>query len=76
MKAVTIDKKILLETFQKLRGLVESEYLSNFRQKVADAPVSILLTSHLSEAGQMSLENEIAAYRQFLISQEIEDNIA
>ncbi len=73
MKAVTIDKKLLLETFQKLRGLVESEYLSNFRQKVADAPVSILLTSNLSEAGRMSLENEIAAYRQFLISEGIEE---
>lgn len=74
MKTVTLDRKILLETFQKLRGLVESEYLSNFRQRVANAPVSILLTSNFSEAGRMSLENEIAAYRQFLISEGIEEN--
>jgi hypothetical protein len=74
MKTVTLDKKILLETFQKLRGLVDSEYLSTFRQRVANAPVAILLTSNFSEAERMSLENEITAYRQFLISEGIEYN--
>ncbi len=74
MKTVTLDKKILLETFQQFKSLVDSEYLRNFRRKVADTPVSILMTSNFSEAGRMSLENEIYAYRQFLISQGIEEN--
>ncbi len=74
MKTVTLDKKLLRETFQKLRGLVESEYLSDFRQRIVNVQVSILLTSNFSEAGRMSLENEIAAYRQFLISHGIDKN--
>lgn len=74
MKTIIIDKKILLETFQKLSGLVERKYLTDFRHKVSDASVWILLTSNFSEANRMSLENEIAAYRQLLISQKIDKN--
>ncbi|EGJ34995.1 MULTISPECIES: polysialyltransferase family glycosyltransferase [Moorena] len=74
MKTVTLNKVWLLETFQKLRGLVNPEYILQFRKNIAESPVSILLTSNLSEAGRMSLENEIAAYREFLICEGIEPN--
>ncbi len=74
MKNIILDRKLLIETFYKLRSLVDSEYLSNFRHQVADHPVWILLTSNFSEANRMSLENEIAAYRQFLISEGIKQN--
>ncbi|NEO61909.1 MAG: hypothetical protein F6J98_16305, partial [Moorea sp. SIO4G2] len=64
----------LLETFQKLRGLVNPEYILQFRKNIGEYPVSILLTSNFSEARRMSLENEIAAYREFLIAEGIEPN--
>jgi hypothetical protein len=48
--------------------------MSNFRSSIGNAPVSVLLTSNLSEASRMSLKNEISAYRQFLISEGIKQN--
>ncbi|WP_424096524.1 polysialyltransferase family glycosyltransferase [Moorena producens] len=74
MKTVTLNKVWLLDTFQKLRGLVNPEYVLQFRKTIAESPVSILLTSNFSEARRMSLENEIAAYREFLITEGIEPN--
>jgi hypothetical protein len=74
MKTILLDKKVFLETFQKLSGLVDTKYLSNFRDRVGENPVWILLTSNFSEAKRMSLKHEIAAYRQFLISEGIKKN--
>ncbi|KYC41564.1 hypothetical protein WA1_16055 [Scytonema hofmannii PCC 7110] len=74
MKTIVAGKEALLETFQKLRGLVETEYIAFLQAKLTDAPVSILLTSNFSEADRMSVDVEISAYRKFLTSKEIEPN--
>ncbi|MEB3219534.1 MAG: polysialyltransferase family glycosyltransferase [Nostocales cyanobacterium 94392] len=72
MKTVILDKLELLTTFDQLRGLIDIDYVLQLKEKISDNPVIILLTSNFSEAQRMSEEDEINAYRQFLISQEIE----
>ncbi len=76
MKTITLDSKVYLETFEKTRkklgDLINIDYINKLRQNLQDIPSSILLTSNFSEAaGRMSLENEIAAYREFIKTQEI-----
>ena len=69
---VTIpDKTSLLKVFQQLRSLLTQDYqdyIARLRQQIGDAPVSFLLTSNFSEAGRMRLEQEIEAYREFLLT--------
>ncbi len=72
MKNITLDKSQLIETFAKFKGLIDTDYISEFKEKIDDRPILILLTSNFSEAQRMSEEDEINAYRQFLISQKIE----
>jgi Alpha-2,8-polysialyltransferase (POLYST) len=74
MPIVLLDKSVLLETIHQLKGLVNSEYIANFREITASVPVSILLTSNFSEAGRISQTDEINAYRQFLVSEGISFN--
>lgn len=75
MKTVIPDTAVILGIIQKLRSLVDSNYIIQLQKIIGDAPVSILLTSNFSEAGLMSQENEIIAYRQFLISEGIQDTV-
>lgn len=74
MPTVTLDKTFILNNFEKLTGLVDSNYIAQFQEKIAGVPVVILLTSNLSEAERMSFDNEIIAYREFLISEGVEQN--
>lgn len=79
MKTVIIDKDVYLKTFQILKkaleNLIDINYINNLRTQIKDVSTSILLTSNFSEAaGRMSLENEIAAYREFLKTQGIYKN--
>lgn len=74
MKNITLDKSQLLETFEKFRRLLDINYIQQFQEKIENFPVSILLTSNFSEAGRMSEEDEITAYRQFLLDRHIEPN--
>ena len=74
MKTVVLDKLDLLQTFEKLRELIDVDYISHLRAKIDYSPILILLTSNFSEAQRMSEEDEINAYRQFLSSQKIEPN--
>ena len=74
MKTVVLEKAWILEIFQKLTGLLEQNYILKLRESIADRPISILLTSNFSEAGRMSQENEITAYRRFLLAEGVEKN--
>lgn len=74
MKTVVLDKLELLKTFDKLRGLIDVDYISHLKEKIDSNPILILLTSNFSEAQRMSEEDEINAYCQFLSSQKIEPN--
>jgi len=78
MKTVILDRFVYFEIFQKLRKkldtLIDINYINNLRSKIQTSPTSILLASNFSEAaGRMSLENEIAAYKEFLESHEIHE---
>lgn len=78
MKTVLLDRAVYLQTFQGLRrlgNLIDFSYINKLHTKIQNFPTSILLTSNFSEAaGRMSLENEIAAYREFLKTQGIPTN--
>jgi len=79
MKTVILDKAVFLNTLQRLRetpgNLIDTNYLKDLRTIVKDVPISILLTSNFSEAvGRMSMENEIAAYREFLEAEVVPAN--
>ncbi|MEM9923964.1 MAG: polysialyltransferase family glycosyltransferase [Cyanobacteria bacterium P01_D01_bin.50] len=74
MKTIILDKLELLNTFDRLAGLIDVDYILQLQEKIDHRPVLILLTSNFSEAERMSFEDEINAYRQFLISQKIEPN--
>ncbi|GAA6621726.1 polysialyltransferase family glycosyltransferase [Scytonema sp. NUACC26] len=69
MPIKTINKSLILETLQKLKGLADPNYIARFQEKIAGLPVVVLLTSNLSEAGRMFQEDEITAYCQFLNAQ-------
>ena len=72
MPVTVTDKASLLEVFIQLKSLLDRDYISQLRQQIGDAPVSILLTSNFSEAGRMSLEREIDAYRKFFNNRKID----
>jgi hypothetical protein len=63
-----ISYSYVLDTVISLNSLVDTEYLTRFKNKIGDAPVAILLTSNFSEARRMSYEDELKAYVQFLSS--------
>lgn len=70
MPVTVTDKTSLLKIFKQLKSILAQDYIDQLRQQIRDAPVSILLTSNFSEAGRMTLAQEIEAYREFLLSQE------
>ena len=72
MPVTVTDKASLLKVFVRLKGLLDRDYISQLRQQIGGAPVSILLTSNFSEAGRMSLEREIDAYSKFFNNRKIE----
>lgn len=78
MNIVILDRDVYLETFQSLREdlitLMNNSYIDKLRKSVQNAPVSILISSNFSESGRMSLENEIAAYREYINIQGIPKN--
>jgi hypothetical protein len=79
MKTVILDRTVFLNTLQSLRetldSLIDINYLNGLRTIIQDVPTSILLTSNFSEAvGRMSMENEVAAYREFLEAEVVPAN--
>ncbi|MBO3457607.1 alpha-2,8-polysialyltransferase family protein [Aetokthonos hydrillicola Thurmond2011] len=74
MPTIKLDKSFILDTFEKLGILADSNYITHFQEKITGLPVVVLLTSNLSEATRISFNNEIFAYREFLLSQKIEQN--
>jgi hypothetical protein len=73
MPVTVLDKTSLLKIFKQLRTLLDQDYINQLREQIGAAPVSILLTSNFSEAGRMTLQQEIEAYREFLISTRASD---
>ena len=73
MPVTTNDSTSLLKVFGQLRNLIDRDYIKGIQQQINDATVSILLTSNFSEAGRMSLQQEIAAYQKFLLEVGISD---
>jgi len=75
---VILNREVYHETFemlrQKLNNFIDINYINNLRAKIQAAPISLLLTSNFYESGRVSLENEIAAYREFLQTQGINNN--
>jgi hypothetical protein len=66
MKSLLVDKRYSLDVFQKLGGLLEEDFVSSIRERTSHRPVVILMTSNFAEAQRMTVENEIAAYKEFL----------
>lgn len=73
MPVTVPDKASLLKVFGQLKGLLDPDYISQMKQQIGDAPVSILLNSNFSEAGRMTLQQEIEAYQKFLRGKGISD---
>ncbi|MES1021711.1 polysialyltransferase family glycosyltransferase [Gloeocapsa sp. BRSZ] len=78
METTILDKSVYLKTFQTLRkaldNLVDADYINNLKATIQGFPVSILLSSNFSEARRMGIEQEIEAYREFLLAQGIPNN--
>ncbi len=74
MPTVKVSPAKTLTILEKLKGVVDAKIITRFRSEIADTPVAILLTSNLSEAGRLSQENEIQAYRSFLFVQNLPSN--
>ncbi|PSM50061.1 hypothetical protein C7Y66_05855 [Chroococcidiopsis sp. CCALA 051] len=72
---IILDRDVYRETFQKLSAklseFIDISYIENLRDRIQTASTSILLTSNFSESGRISPENEIAAYREFLVTRGI-----
>lgn len=73
MPVTVPDKASLLKVFGQLKSLLDPDYISRIKQQIGDAPVSILLNSNFSEAGRMTVQQEIEAYQKFLRGQGISD---
>ena len=73
MPVTVTDSAGLLKTFGQLRCLIDRDYIAEIQQQIKGKTVSILLTSNFSEAGRMSLQQEIEAYRKFLLEVGVSD---
>jgi hypothetical protein len=71
MPTMLVDRSRLLVVFNQLTPLLDLNYVKHFQALIADSPVSILLTSNLSELRRLSQQHEIFAYREFLVSHRI-----
>jgi hypothetical protein len=74
MSIEVLQRDRLLQVLQSFTPLLDAERVREFRAAIADAPISILLTSNLSEAERLSCQDELNAYREFLQSQGINSN--
>jgi Alpha-2,8-polysialyltransferase (POLYST) len=78
LPTVILKSDVYRETFQSLRKklneLIDIQYIDKLHAKIQSNSTSVLLTSNFSESGRISEENEIAAYREFLVSQGIDNN--
>lgn len=67
-----IDRAHLLSVFQQFSDLLDAEWVEQLRSSLAERSIVILLTSNFSEAGRLSADQEIEAYRKLLLSQTID----
>ncbi|WNZ43996.1 polysialyltransferase family glycosyltransferase [Leptolyngbya boryana CZ1] len=74
MPTVKVSPKTTLAVLNQMKVLVDETAIPQFQSAIAGANVAILLTSNLSEAGRLSEDNELQAYRSFLQSQGISPN--
>ena len=66
METRLVQKETTIEIFRQLaRGLADSN-VEKYRY-LSRVPTVVLMTSNFSEAARMSSENEIAAYKEFMI---------
>ncbi|MBD2338957.1 hypothetical protein H6G64_18445 [Calothrix sp. FACHB-156] len=63
---------LIVNTFRTLHKLVSPQIIQQTLKAIDGSPVVVLLTSNFSEAGRMSLEQEIEAYERFLKAQSFE----
>lgn len=68
MPTITVDRSALSKVFEQLTHLLDGNDMNQLQTVIADSPVSILLTSNLSELKRLSQHHEILAYREFLLS--------
>lgn len=66
MRTLPVEARHAAELFRRLSGLLDDGRVSEVRERVAGRPAVILMTSNFSEAARMSVENELAAYVEFL----------
>ena len=74
MPTIILDRSNLLNIFRRFTHLLDTNYVSSLKQETSNSSISILLTSNLSEAKRLSQQDEIFAYREFLISHGIRSN--
>jgi hypothetical protein len=70
MKTAPLESRHAAELFQKLSVLLEEEQVARVRGRLDGRPAVILMTSNFSEAGRMTVEDELSAYVKFLDSSE------
>ncbi|MBI4784297.1 MAG: hypothetical protein HY785_23705 [Oscillatoriophycideae cyanobacterium NC_groundwater_1537_Pr4_S-0.65um_50_18] len=68
------DKSFFIRVLTQLTVLVNQDYIDSLREAIADAPIAILLGSNFSESGRMTQDDEVKAYREFLINEGIKLN--
>lgn len=66
MKTRLVNKAMTEEIFRKLAGALDPDEVATRYGHLSKGPVVILMTSNFSEAERMSVELEIAAYREFI----------
>jgi hypothetical protein len=71
MPYTLVDRGHLLSVFQQFSNLLHAEWIEQLRSSVAERSIVVLLTSNFSEAGRLSADQEIEAYRKLLLSQTI-----
>ncbi len=72
MPYTLVDRGHLLSVFQQFSNLLHAEWVEQLRSSLAERSIVILLTSNFSEAGRLSSDQEIQAYRKLLLSQTID----
>ncbi|MER3436037.1 MAG: hypothetical protein C4288_22380 [Leptolyngbya sp. ERB_1_1] len=81
MPIVKLDPSNLLTLFEQFTSFVDAAQVAEVQTAIAslhglpdNPPVSVLLTSNFSEGDRLPQEDEIKAYREFLISHKILPN--
>lgn len=67
-EVIQTDPKYLIHTYEKMLPLIKNGWNAYIKEKVGNEHVWVFMGSNFTEQGLMTLDQEISAYRQWMLS--------